>query len=144
MGRAASYLRSERLEKVARINTDLRINVERREDLRGSMQRLHSMQYGDKVQKSGSIDHIADSFAKIQGIENNIIRETAELEEEKQHTLEEIRRLEKPEYVEVLYLRYVELMGWEKIADKMRYSDKHVLRLHKAALEEFARLDNVG
>ena len=144
MGRAASYRKSDRLERVARIDTDLRINEERREDLRYSMQRLHSMQYGDRVQKSGSIDHIADSFAKIEGIENNIIKETAELEEEKQNTLEVIRRLEKPEYVEVLYLRYVELMGWEKIADKMCYSNKHVLRLHKAALEEFAKLDNVG
>ena len=101
--------RYTRLEKVARINTNLRINKTRLEDLRDRIEGLHSIQYGDRVQKPGSTDRIADSIAEIVSIEERVTRETAELEKEKQYILEEIQKLEKPEYVEVLYCRYVAL-----------------------------------
>lgn len=141
MEKTASHLKCERLERVARIITDLQINEEHRENLRVSMQYLRSMQHGKKAQRP---DHIAEGLAIIDSIDAHIIRETAELEEEKRRILEEIQRLAKPEYAEVLYLRYVELLSWEKVADKMCYSRRYTLSIHKAALEEFARLDTAG
>lgn len=140
MGRAVSYTKSERLEKVARINTELRISEERLRDLRDNMQRLHSIQYGDRVQRSGSIDRLADGFAMIEDIENRIMGKVAELEKEKQALLEEIQRIKRPEYVEILYLRYVALLSLKETAVKMHYSDRHIKRLHKEALEAFERL----
>lgn len=129
--------RCARLEKVARINTSLQINKTRLEDLRDRIEGLHSIQYGDRVQKSGSADRIADSIAEIVSIEGRVTRETAELEKEKQFILEEIQRLEKPEYVEVLYCRYVALLSWKEIMVRLHYSKRHTLRLHEEALEAF-------
>ena len=36
----------------------------------------------------------------------------------------------------ILYGRYVNFYSWEKIAQDMGYSERHVLRLHGSALEK--------
>ena len=44
----------------------------------------------------------------------------------------------------VLVMRYINNMEWDKIAVSMCYSDKHIYRLHNAALNELLELLNTG
>lgn len=51
----------------------------------------------------------------------------------------QIQQLDKPEYVQVLYKRYVEEKRWEEIAIEMGYSCDHIRHLHGYALREFCK-----
>ena len=51
----------------------------------------------------------------------------------------EIQQLDKPEYMQVLYKRYVEDKRWEVIAVEMGYSCDHVRHLHGWALRDFEK-----
>ena len=51
----------------------------------------------------------------------------------------EIQQLDKPEYMQVLYKRYVEEKRWEEISAEMGYSCDHIRHLHGWALHEFGK-----
>lgn len=57
---------------------------------------------------------------------------------------EEIRsvlyRLSKQIYAEIMYKRYFEFKRWSEIADESGYTEEHVKRLQKAALEEAEKM----
>ena len=57
----------------------------------------------------------------------------------KHRIIGEIQQLDKPEYMQVLYKRYVENKRLEEIAREMNYDDVYIRRLHGRALQEFAR-----
>lgn len=57
----------------------------------------------------------------------------------KHQIIGEIQSLDKPEYMQVLYKRYVENKRLEEIAREMNYDDVYIRRLHGRALQEFAR-----
>ena len=52
----------------------------------------------------------------------------------------EIQSLDRPEYMQVLYKRYVEEKHWEEISVEMGYSCDHIRHLHGWALHEFGKL----
>ena len=49
----------------------------------------------------------------------------------------EIQQLDRPEYMQVLYKRYVEEKRWEEISIEMGYSCDHIRHLHGWALRAF-------
>lgn len=51
----------------------------------------------------------------------------------------EIQSLDRPEYMQVLYKRYVEEKRWEEIACEMGYSCDHIRHLHGYALRDFCK-----
>lgn len=52
----------------------------------------------------------------------------------------EIQALDRPEYMQVLYKRYVEEKRWNEIASEMGYSCDHIRHLHGWALHEFGKI----
>ena len=60
-------------------------------------------------------------------------------EREMRKRVERIQRLDNPTYIRLLTLRYIEDKRWEEIACIMNYTFRHVIRLHGAALADFAR-----
>lgn len=57
----------------------------------------------------------------------------------KEKTITEIRHLENPTYVAILYKRYVEYKSLDAIAKETNYSYSYVRHLHGWALQEFGR-----
>ena len=51
----------------------------------------------------------------------------------------QIQQLDRPEYLQVLYKRYVEEKHWEEISVEMGYSCDHIRHLHGYALREFSK-----
>lgn len=60
-------------------------------------------------------------------------------EREMRKRVERIHKLDNPTYIRLLTLRYIEEKRWEEIACIMNYTFRHVIRLHGAALADFAR-----
>lgn len=67
-------------------------------------------------------------------------REIAEIERKRGAVIEEIDLLENDEYKALLTLRYVEEMKWDAVMARMGYSETHIHRLHRSALEEFDKI----
>lgn len=63
-----------------------------------------------------------------------LIRDYTEL---KHRIIGEIQQLDKPEYMQVLYKRYVEEKRWEEISAEMNYNCDYIRRLHGRALQQF-------
>lgn len=91
---------------------------------------------GDRVQTSGTpgaqFERLADIIADT---ERNVV----ELAEKRHRIITEIDGLEKPEYVEILQLRYLERQRFEVIACTMGYTYSWTVQLHGIALQAFAK-----
>lgn len=100
---------------------------------------------GDRVQSSGSGDHMADDVARYLDLRNGIQTLIDRLVRVKNKVIGEIQQIEDPRYMELLYLRYVKFKRLEEIADIMKkpngdaYSYDHIRRLHGRALQEFQK-----
>ena len=90
----------------------------------------------DRVKTSGTpgaqFERLADIIADT---ERNVV----ELAEKRHKIITEIDGLEKPEYVEILQLRYLERQRFESIACTMGYTYSWTVQLHGIALQAFAK-----
>ena len=107
------------------------------EKLKAERTYLKGVSYdSDRVQSSGSpgaqFEHLADIIADAE-------RHIIELAEKRHRIISEIDGLQKPEYVEILKLRYLEHERFEAIACTMKYTYSWTIQLHGIALQAFAK-----
>ena len=91
---------------------------------------------GDRVQSSAS--HNAQ-FEKLADIIADTERSVVELAEKRHRIINQINGLQKPEYIELLQLRYLEHQKFEAIACTMGLSYVRVTHLHGEALLAFQK-----
>lgn len=72
-------------------------------------------------------------FKKIE-LQGQLEEEIKEMVEYRQAALEEIKKIDDPTEVEVLYKRYFKYKNWETIAEEMNYSTRQIQRIHGEAL----------
>lgn len=63
-----------------------------------------------------------------------------ELQQTQDYIKKFVRRLdgiENPQYRNILYMKYIECLTVEKIAERLNYTERHTNRLLRAAREEF-------
>lgn len=72
-------------------------------------------------------------YKKIE-LQDQLDQEIKEMVEYRQAALEEIKKIDDPAEVEVLYKRYFKYKNWEAIAGEMNYSTRQVQRIHGEAL----------
>ena len=77
-----------------------------------------------------SVIDLSEEIAGLIGQYNNL----------RHRIIGEIQSLDRPEYMQVLYKRYVEEKRWEEISVEMGYSCDHIRHLHSWALHEFGKL----
>ena len=107
------------------------------EKLRQERTYLQGVSYDkDRVQSSpthnAQFEHLADIIADTE-------RSITELAQKRHRIISQIEKLSKPEYVEILQLRYLEYQRFESIACTIGYSYIHVIRLHGEALMDFTK-----
>ena len=90
----------------------------------------------DRVQSSAS--HNAQ-FEKLSDIIADTERSVVELAEKRHRIINQINGLQKPEYIELLQLRYLEHQKFEAIACTMGLSYVRVTHLHGEALLAFQK-----
>lgn len=117
---------------------------ERIEQIEASLQRSVELDGMPRGTRTGNPTQ--DTAIKLASIKARLILITMDAELTKQTIADEIERMETPTYKELLYSRYIKLMTWEEVTDRVsigrkeRYDSKHVSGyMHDRALREFER-----
>ena len=124
---------------------DLRIEqkIKEYESLMSRKASLVGMDYTvDRVQTSpdgAGFTKIVDRLVDLQKEINDDIDAFCDSQHKK---ISEIHKLSKPEYIEVLFKRYVEGQALEQIAADMGYSYNWCCHIHGEALKEFEKVRN--
>lgn len=89
-------------------------------------------------------DRFAEMAAKIDSIDEQLIKKIAEREEALQRIDNDVKRLPEQQR-RVIVLRYYERMSWNKIAYYTHYSIDHCGKIERAAVRNLANMtDNDG
>lgn len=117
---------------------------ERIEQIEASLQKsinLDGLPHGTKTS-----DPTKDTALKLVDIQDRLKREVMDAELMKQNIADEIERISTPRFKELLYSRYILLLTWEDVTDRVsksrkeRYDSKHIRGyMHGEALREFER-----
>ena len=113
------------------------------EDIHNQMKGMTGISYEPKEGVSGTINNkspqerLIHKYIEYQNELNDIINE---LFEYKKQAMKLIDKINKAEYVDVLYKRYIHYMKWEQIAIDMNYTYRSVLKIHGQALKEFDKI----
>lgn len=92
----------------------------------------------DRVQStSDGTTGALKSIEKLYDAEIRLDRMIDRYVNEKQRIVSEIQSLDRPEYIELLYMRYINYMSLEAISVEMNYSYNRIKHLHGAALQTF-------
>ncbi|GHV06385.1 hypothetical protein FACS1894217_04950 [Clostridia bacterium] len=93
----------------------------------------------DRVQSSGNSDKMAATIAKIIDFERELEAEIEKYVVLRREIYGKVDRIEDDDYRIILKKRYLEFKKWENIAVEMNYSYQWVHKLHKRALQDFAK-----
>jgi len=128
------------LEQIKRKDTIINNMIREKEYLYSRALCVQGIRYDrDRVQTSVRPDQMGDMLARVDQKEEEINRKIDELTDFRLKAIGMINSLGDDRYVSILYKRYVNYETWEKIADDLGYTDRHALRLHGEALDEFSK-----
>lgn len=92
--------------------------------------------FSQEPKAAGSGDQLQKCVDKICELQEEIAREMQQLRELRRQIEMAINTLEDERFRGILYLRYIEGMTFEQVADRILYSSKQVYRIHKKAVEK--------
>ena len=116
------------------------------------MRRMYSYLRGTRVGVGSKSSGISEGFTKASNkmldLELSLTRKIEVFQLMKNECIEMIHSLQKPEYMEVLYKRYVEYKTVERISYEMNYTYKYTSQLLTKALKAFemqnaTKLENI-
>lgn len=133
----------EYLKQAYRCNEILKENIQEIENLRILSTSISSPNLSkERVASSHSTEaKYVGAVIKIADLEKEVNQEIVELLDLKMEIRNTINQILDANRILVLRYRYLEFMKWEEIAEKMGYySVKSAHRIHKAALEDVAKI----
>lgn len=134
MMKAKEYLRRVRLLRQKQHQSARQL-----ERLRESMSLLEGIRYDrDKVQTSAN-DNQMDGIVRLVDAEREYEADLLRYTETEKVIVEEINSLGNPDYVEVLYKRYVDGKSFEEISCEMYRSYYRTCHIHGEALADFEK-----
>lgn len=125
------------LQQAYRLNEKIESHTRELEQLRRLSLSLPKMDMSkDIVSCSKKQDaSYVEIIEKIVELENQITAEIDDYVDFKTQIHNAINSVEKPNENLVLRYRYIEMMSWDEIAEKMNYSNKQIRRIHYEALK---------
>lgn len=121
------------LEQYRRLDNNIKIKQEQLNRIRELAQSISPSSSGGN--RSGKIsDKIGSAVAKLVDAENELNQGIVKLLDLKKEIERVISQVDDPILEQLLTLRYINGMTWEKIAVEMHYSYMHTCRLHGKAL----------
>lgn len=90
--------------------------------------------FNDMPGGGGSVDKIGAIVAHIVDLQSELAVQAKTMKAEQEIVQAVIDAVDEPDLRQLLILRYINGLTWEKIAVDMNYSWRHTLRLHGAAL----------
>lgn len=124
----------EYLSRYRNLNIEIDSKTRQLEKLREQATRIVP-EPSDGIPGSGSTsDRLGNAVAKICDLEAEIEAEISRLVELREEIRAAISRVQDSTYRNLLELRYIEGMTFERIAVEMNYSWRQVIRIHGSAL----------
>ena len=90
--------------------------------------------FNDMPGGGGSVDKVGAIVANIVDLQSELAVQAKTMKAEQEIVQAVIDAVDEPDLRQLLILRYINGLTWEKIAVDMHYSFRHTLRLHGAAL----------
>ena len=89
----------------------------------------------DGVPGGGGGDLLPQCVGKIMELEEELNAQIDRMVDKRREIEEAIARVPNPQQQEVLSLRYIDGLSWERIAERLFYSVQHIHKLHGRALQ---------
>ena len=133
----------EYLQQIKKLDNQIKNKKLEREAVWNSMKGCSAINYDPKIGVSGTRNTKSPQeryYPLLERYEKEIEVDIARLVELKKEVIAVIDQIEDADEVNLLYMRYIQYMKWEEIAEKMKFSYKHVHRIHAKALNS---VDNI-
>lgn len=92
---------------------------------------------GEAVQRTREKNPLENIIAKIIDLDRELDEDIDKLVDLKAEVWEQLDRLSDERYKRILWLHYAERKTWGYIANDVNLTRRHVIRLHKVALDSF-------
>lgn len=114
-------------------------NARQIRDLRNTLKNLGNG-FNEKVQGGKPCQGFQAVCDKIMDLELDIKRDTQQMISLLCEIRKTIEKVNNPNEKLLLSLRYLEFAKWDHIARKMRYSERHIKRIHESALSSVEKI----
>lgn len=131
----------EYLQQLKRLDTLINQKIKELDELR-SMSTVGAVDYStERVQSSHSQEApFVRIVHKMIELEQEINAEIDTFVDEKHQIINQIQGLKNPDYISLLFKRYVEFKKFEVIAVEMNFTYQYVLNMHGYALKAFEQV----
>lgn len=131
----------EYLKQIELLDCKIKHKEAQLRELEARIMQAGGVNYGrERMQSSPKGDKMAEDVIRMIDLQEQISAEWAAYFKKKQEIVNRIYRMDEAAYIDVLIKRYVELKGFEVIAEEMHYSISYTYELHRKALHAFALL----
>lgn len=129
----------EYLQQLERADVIIEQKMKEQADLEELFKCVRAIDYGkDRVSSSGTGDApFVNPVLKIVMLEQEINAEIDKYVDLKRKITGEIQSLQDPQFIKVLFKRYVEYKSFDKIAVELECSERNVYTIHGQALKDF-------
>lgn len=129
----------EYLQQLERADVIIEQKMKEQADLEELSKCVRTIDYDkDRVSSSGTGDApFVNPVLKIVMLEQEINAEIDKYVDLKRKITGEIQSLQDPQFIKVLFKRYVEYKGFDKIAVELECSERNVYTIHGQALKDF-------
>lgn len=129
----------EYLQQLERADVIIEQKMKEQADLEELSKCVRAIDYGkDRVSSSGTGDApFVNPVLKIVMLEQEISAEIDKYVDLKRKITGEIQSLQDPQFIKVLFKRYVEYKGFDKIAVELECSERNVYTIYGQALKDF-------
>lgn len=129
----------EYLQQLERADVIIEQKMKEQADLEELSKCVRAIDYGkDRVSSSGTGDApFVNPVLKIVMLEQEINAEIDKYVDLKRKITGEIQSLQDPQFIKVLFKRYVEYKGFDKIAIELKCSERNVYTIYGQALKDF-------
>lgn len=129
----------EYLMRIRNLDGFINAKIKEKSELEKQMTCLKSVQFGEKVKTSCS-DNAQKTIDKIIDMRNEIDEEIDKLVDLKREVREKINRLSDNRFKSVLIDYYINGMTFDEIAEDIKYSRIHTIRIYGNALDVFEKM----
>ena len=113
----------EYLKQIELLDCKIKHKEAQLRELEARIMQAGGVNYGrERVQSSPKGDKMAEDVIRMIDLQEQISAERAAYFKKKQEIVNRIHRMDEAAYIDVLIKRYVELKGFEVIAEEMHYS----------------------
>ncbi len=123
----------EYLDRYRLLNVEITAKREQADSIRELAETVSHFSNG--VGGNGSGDKVGRNAAKLVDLENEIIAEMNKLVELKCEIEATIAVIDDPTLRQLLTLKYINILTWEQVAERLNYSRMQIHRLHIKALK---------